>query len=124
MIKRHLLIGLGLVLLSACTDSPKSSKLLPELEEKMGLEQKGLTKLEEKIKEVEFDPGLKSTLVEEKELAKSRLERLKEKITAEHKRLGIVVKEAAEGGHGEGGHAEAKGEGEGHAPASEQHGEH
>ena len=98
-----LALGLLLTLLPACTGGSKEAAQPKKDDPKKAALEKMLLKLEkeylaydEKIKNSGTDMGLNNQLIEEKELLRSRLERVKENL----KKYGVTTSStaAAEGG--------------------------
>lgn len=79
--KRHLIFGF--ILIAGCVSKTDPSAEALRWQAKLNEQKKDMTALEDKIKEADGDPGLKNRLAEDKELLKSRMERVKEHLKIE-----------------------------------------
>lgn len=105
----HPALLLALLLFTSCTRAPEQSPQARQLEEKIRASDKQLAELDSKIREIEFDQGLKIKLSTEKDLLQSRRNRLFERLRIESEKSGVPSQLAAPAavpatGGGGGGH--------------------
>lgn len=100
---KTILLSLILVSVIACTKKEEKPKIVLELIEKYKKAQEEMPKFDERLKKAGTDEGEQIKINYEKELAKSRMERIKDQLQTLSPESVQEASAAAAGGHG-GGH--------------------